>query len=169
MNRKGFATSALLYGLLTTFIVLIISIISVIINNELINKKIKKSALDDVEELKTEISCFEVDFNEDNTLNIKSYDSSCPKTVFIPKKIYGKKVTTIGDKAFESCGITNVNIDNNITGIWATAFLNNNDVRFTIKGKIPAGLYDEAKESVQQQYLVGEYKWGAKNSIVVIE
>ena len=58
MNKKGFVTSALLYGILSLFIILILGTISIVANRKLTLDKIKQSALDDVQNVETNLSCF---------------------------------------------------------------------------------------------------------------
>ena len=83
MNEKGFVTSALLYGILILFFVLVLGTLSVISNRKLATDRLKESALIEVENLKTNESCFSID---QNTCRITGYDaSSCGTVVFIDK------------------------------------------------------------------------------------
>ena len=49
MNNRGFVTSALLYGILSLFLVLILGTLSVISNRKLASDRLKESALIDAE------------------------------------------------------------------------------------------------------------------------
>ena len=45
MNNKGFITSALLYGILSLFLILVLETVSILGNRKLANDKIKESVL----------------------------------------------------------------------------------------------------------------------------
>lgn len=132
MKKNGFVTSALLYGILSLFLLLILGTISIIGSRKLTNDKIKQSALDDVQDLKTDRSCFTI--VEDT---IKGYNfEKCTKTVFIPND---SEVTKIGNGAFsntdssESHELKNVTIYSNITTIDADAFEGQDGITFILK------------------------------------
>lgn len=141
MNKKGFVTSALLYGVLSLFLVLILGTIAVIGNRKIANDKIKQSALDDVQNLTTSESCFGKTINIRDKYTITSYDGSCPKTVYIPEKIGGYPVDEIAAGAFSSKGLLNVTIKSNITRISSSAFTGNGTsdkpLLYIIKGTMP--------------------------------
>lgn len=143
MNNKGFVTSALLYGVLSLFLVLVLGTIAVIGNRKITNDKIKQSALDDVQDLTTSDNCFTYEWSSTNNNNytITGYDVNCPKTVYIPEKINGVIVDEIGDNAFSNKGIENVTIKSNIVRISDTAFTGNgtqdNSLLFIFKGTMP--------------------------------
>ena len=83
MNKKGFVTSALLYGILSLFLVLMLGTLSVISSRKLASDRLKESAIDDVQDLKTNYDCFTIERNS-NTCTIKSYfDNTCGKTIAI--------------------------------------------------------------------------------------
>ena len=127
MKENGFVTSALLYGILSLFLLLILGTISVIGSRKLANDKIKQSALDDVQALTTEPSCFEI-----NNDKITGYNfEKCPQTVFIPEGI-----TSIGKEAFkynEGEYLTSVTIPSTVTEVASDAFAGQNDVMFILK------------------------------------
>lgn len=142
MKDKGFVTSALLYGILSVYIVLVVGTISVIGNRKLANDKIKQSALDDVQNIETSAACFETESNSVNDTDVKITNYKCQdteKNVFIPEKdSYGNKITLIGPEAFKNKGISSVTIKSNIIGINCNAFIGNNNVFFIIKGNMPS-------------------------------
>lgn len=148
MNNKGFVTSALLYGILSLFIVLVLGTVSILANRKLANDKIKESALKDVQQLTTDESCFTYksktrtdvyDFSTKTTLTITGYNDGCDKTVFIPRTIGGIEVDAIADNAFKSKSLVNVTIEDNIVEIGETAFSGNDGMVFYLNvemGKI---------------------------------
>lgn len=133
MNKKGFITSALLYGILSLFLVLVLGTVSILGNRKLANDKIKESALDDVQNIATNPTCFTTTTNSNGNLTITGYSASCEKTVFIPESINGKIVDTIGASAFANKGLINITIKPNIKEIHATAFTQNDEIVFYIK------------------------------------
>ena len=132
MKQNGFITSALLYGILSLFLILILGTISILANRKLANDKIKESVLNDVQKIETSPRCFQTDISEldSNNLQIISYDSTCEKTIYIPRTIYGKTVDSIGPKAFADKKIINITIQDNIKQIYVNAFTNNDDIVF---------------------------------------
>lgn len=162
MNNKGFVTSALLYGILSLFIVLVLGTVSILANRKLANDKIKESALDDVQQLTTDESCFTTISKsvEDpytsgrrNTLTITGYSDSCDKTVFIPETINGLEVDEIGSDAFKGKSLINITIKENITSIGTNAFSGNDGIVFYIKS-------DSA---------ISGSPWGATNSTIHLD
>lgn len=151
MNKKGFITSALLYGILSLFLILILGTVSILGNRKLANDKIKESALDDVQHLTTNETCFVTTTNSRNHLTITDYDNSCDKTVFIPENLNGKTVDEIGDAAFSNKNLINVTIKSNITEIAENAFSSNDNIVFYIKAP--------------SDHIVGS-PWGATNATV---
>ena len=149
MNEKGFVTSALLYGILSVFLVLILGTISIIGNRKLAIDKIKQSALDDVQNLTTDISCFVV---VNGTITNYNEDQLCTKTVFIPND---PSITKIGDEAFKNKNLINITIDSNITEISNNAFEGNNNILFIFKNK--------------SDLVINENHWGAQNASVRID
>ena len=138
MKEKGFVTSALLYGILSVYIVLVVGTKSVIGNRKLASDKIKQSAIDDVQYLETDLNCFttEDNGNGDSTVYIKEYTCS-EKNVFIPEKDKGGNViTTIGPEAFKDKNIETITIKPNIKDIYCNAFNGNDNIYFIIKGTI---------------------------------
>ena len=116
MNKKGFVTSALLYGILSLFFVLILGTLSIISNRKLASDRLKESALADVQNLDTDISCFDID---NCIISYYDYDK-CEKDVYIGKKVIGNcPELSISDGVFES-GTTvyykanHVNINENL-------------------------------------------------------
>lgn len=84
MNKKGFVTSALLYGILSLFIILILGTISIVANRKLTLDKIKQSALDDVQNVETDLSCFTIE--NGSITGYDSYKAGCSvSTIIIPK------------------------------------------------------------------------------------
>ena len=140
MNKKGFVTSALLYGTLSLFLVLVVGTITIIAGRKAAIDKIKQSALDDVQELNTDESCFERTIINNNECEITKYKSSasCPNTVFIPERFDTDNciVTSIGSKAFANGVVSNgtVVINQNIENIAEDAFDGNTNVAFINKG-----------------------------------
>lgn len=141
MNKKGFVTSALLYGVLSLFLVLILGTVAAIGNRKITNDKIKQSALDDVQNLTTNETCFTKILNERDNYTITEYNPSCPKTVYIPERIGGYLVDEIGADAFAHKNLINVTIKSNITRISMTSFQGNGTsskpLLYIIKGTIP--------------------------------
>lgn len=150
MNQKGFVTSALLYGILSLFLVLILGTLSVISNRKLATDRLKESALNDVEDLKTLESCFTID---SSTCTITGYDADvCGKVVFIDKKnIKQCSLSGISSITGVSNGYvyirSNINVDQN-------AFYGNNNVTFITVNR---GTSDDGRTS-------GGVVWGATNS-----
>ena len=161
MNNKGFVTSALIYGILSLFLVLILGIVAVIGNRKVTNDKIKQSALDDVQNLTTRESCFSYVINERDKYKITGYDSNCTKTVYIPEKIGGYPVDEIGSNAFANKGLINVTIKSNITRISLSAFTGNGSssspLLYIIKGNLPLEVYDNGNSTSSFN------GWGASN------
>ena len=151
MNKKGFITSALLYGILSLFLLLVLGTVSILGNRKLANDKIKESALDDVQNLTTNPECFTTEINSRNNITITSYDDSCDKTVFIPETLNGSVVDAIGAGAFSEKKLINVTIKSNIKEIDETAFNGNDGLIFYIK-------------TTSDQIL--ESPWGATNATV---
>lgn len=116
MNKKGFVTSALLYGILSLFFVLILGTLSIISNRKLASDRLKESALVDVQNLNTDKSCFEI---HDCTINYYDYEN-CEKNIYIGKKIIGScLILNIGDGVFDGgtvyykSAFVNINENNN--------------------------------------------------------
>lgn len=165
MKQNGFITSALLYGILSLFLILILGTVSILANRKLANDKIKQSVLNDVQKIETSPRCFETETStiDSANLQITGYDSTCEKTVYIPKTIYGQIVDSIGPNAFDGKKLINVTIENVIKQIHVTAFNNNNNVDFYIKttsDKIKGVGTEEEIENANGT------AWGAKNSKV---
>ncbi len=165
MKKNGFITSALLYGILSLFLILILGTISILANRKLANDKIKQSVLNDVQKIETSPKCFETkpsDLNSNN-LQIVAYDSTCEKTVYIPTTIYGQIVDSIGPNAFANKKLINVTIENTIKQIYITAFSNNNNLTFYIKNTS-----DQIKGVGTDEELANNQgtAWGAKNATI---
>ena len=64
MKKNGFITSALLYGILSLFLILILGTVSILANRKLANDKIKESVLNDVQKIETSPRCFQTDISE---------------------------------------------------------------------------------------------------------
>ncbi len=133
MKKNGFVTSALLYGILSLFLVLILGTVAIVGNRKIANDKIKQSALDDVQNLTTDDSCFEFDSSTNTITKYHIEKEECPKTVFIPEKIDGITVENIGSKAFENNSLINVTIKSNIKSVSSDSFNGNDKVLFIIK------------------------------------
>ncbi|MBR3199382.1 MAG: leucine-rich repeat protein [Bacilli bacterium] len=168
MKNKGFVTSALLYGILSVFIVLLLSTVAITGNRKLATDKIKQSALDDVQDLTTDETCFTT---EPYTYNDKSgyykitgYDwENCPMTVFIPKNAKIVRIESYAFSAVEGKNLINVTIPGTISEIGDDAFSNNSGVIFIIKNKnIDLDLPD------QNDVDEGEV-WGASDSTYRLE
>lgn len=163
MNQKGFITSALLYGILSLFLILVLGTVSILGNRKLANDKIKQSALDDVQTLTTDPTCFETTENSNGNLTITGYKDECDKTVFIPESLNGKEVDTIGANAFNNKKLINITIKPNIKEIHVTAFTNNDGMVFYIKTTSENIVGIGSKEEIENA--VGT-SWGAKNATV---
>lgn len=133
MNNKGFITSALLYGILSLFLVLILGTVSILGNRKIANDKIKESALDDVQTLTTDPACFTTTTNARGNLTITGYSDTCDKTVFIPETLNGQIVDEIGAYAFNNKHLINITIKSNIKEIYSNAFTGNTEMVFYIK------------------------------------
>ena len=165
MKKNGFITSALLYGILSLFLILILGTVSILANRKLANDKIKESVLNDVQKIKTSPSCFETETSnlDNNNLQITGYDSTCEKTVYIPEEIYGRIVDSVGQAAFANKRLINVTIPNTIKQIHVTAFNNNDDMEFYIRNtsdQIKGVGTDEEIENAEGT------TWGAKDATV---
>ena len=156
MQKNGFVTSALLYGILSLFIVLLLSTVAIVGNRKLANDKIKQSALDDVQNLSTNENCFQMEQLEDDEregfYQIKGYEwnkPGCSRTIFIPKN---SKIVAIKGNAFnpngESGSLISVTIDNNIEKIDETAFSGNSGTIFIIKNKNTQLIIPEGEEEM---------------------
>lgn len=165
MKQNGFITSALLYGILSLFLILILGTVSILANRKLANDKIKESVLNDVQKIETSPKCFETDTSnlDNNNLQIIGYDSTCEKTVYIPATIYGQTVDSIGKNAFANKRLINVTIEDTIKQIHVTAFSNNNDMEFYIRNTS-----DNIKETGTDEEIENAKNttWGAKNATV---
>ena len=163
MNQKGFITSALLYGILSLFLILVLGTVSILGNRKLANDKIKESALDDVQNLTTDPSCFTSTSNSRGNLTITGYNTSCDKTVFIPETLNGKAVDAIGANAFSNQKLINITIKPNIKEIYVTAFTGNDGIVFYIKTTsneiTGTGTQSEVNNAVGTA-------WGAKDATV---
>ena len=163
MNQKGFITSALLYGILSLFLVLVLGTVAILGNRKLANDKIKESALDDVQHLTTNPSCFTTTTNSRGNITITGYDSACDKTVFIPETLNGKTVDAIGAYAFQNQKLINITIWPNIKEIYVNAFTGNDGIIFYIKTTseqvVGTGTQEEANAAVGTA-------WGAKDATV---
>lgn len=111
-EENGFVTSALLYGILSLFLLLILGSLTVMTNRKLTDDQIRRSALDDVQTLTTDPACFTVSGN-----TITGYSDTCDKTVFIPETIGGVNITAIGSAAFQNKKLINITIKDNITSV----------------------------------------------------
>lgn len=163
MNKKGFITSALLYGILSLFLVLVLGTVSILGNRKLANDKIKESAIDDAQVLSTDPTCFISETNSRGNLTITGYDSSCDKTVFIPESLNGGTVDAIGSYAFNNQKLINVTIKSNIKEIYVNAFTGNDEIIFYIKTTsneiVGTGTQEEVNDAVGTA-------WGAKDATV---
>ena len=127
MNKSGFVTSALLYGILSLFLVLMMGTLAIVSNRKLASDRLKESALIDVQKLKTDERCFDFDDN----CNITGYDSGeCGSVVFIDDKdIISCNLKGIRSGAFSGISNGHVYIRSDIE-IEADAFAENENVRF---------------------------------------
>ena len=154
MKKNGFVTSALLYGILSLFLLLILGSLTVMTNRKLTDDQIRRSALDDVQTLTTDPACFTVSGN-----TITGYSDTCDKTVFIPETIGGVNITAIGSAAFQNKKLINITIKDNITSIDPSAFNGNDGMFFIMKmenGHIP---HDNTEVSAGRI-------WGSTNSTI---
>lgn len=155
MNKKGFITSALLYGILSLFLLLVLGTVSILGNRKLANDKIKESALDDVQNLTTNPACFTTTSNSRGNLTITDYDATCDKTVFIPEALYSQTIDAIGAGAFSDKNLINVTIKSNIIEIDNTAFNGNDGIVFYIKtpnGQIPESPWGATNATIHWDY-----------------
>lgn len=147
MNNRGFVTSALLYGILSLFLVLIFGTLFVISNRKLANNRLKESALIDVEDLKTDESCFTFD----DVCNITGYDEEkCDNVVFIDNDNINCDLKGIKDYSFAiSDGYVYIKSGINIS---TNAFFGSTNVTFITIGFEPEGIDNNV--------------WGASNSYI---
>lgn len=162
MNKKGFITSALLYGILSLFLILILGTVSILGNRKLSNDKIKESALDDVQTLTTNPDCFTTT-SSTSGLTITGYLDSCEKTVFIPEYLNGQPVIAIDSGAFKNKNLINITIKSNIKEINATAFQGNDEMVFYIKTTSDQIVGTGSDEEISNA--IGT-AWGAKDATV---
>jgi hypothetical protein len=171
LKKNGFVTSALLYGILSLFLVLILGTVTTLANRKLATDKIKESAIDDVQHLTTPTSCFTVeeitDANGNGTGIITGYNTSCDKTVFIPESINGLAITTIGAHAFLNQKLVSITIKSNITEIKGGSGINTSESNPTDPDD-PAfsgndGIIFYIKKSNSS---IEGAPWGAKNATV---
>lgn len=157
--NKGFVTSALLYGILSLFLVLVLSTVATIGNRKVAIDKIKQSALEDVQELTTPDKCFTTSTPEEvggvKYCAITKYtyneSSKCSSNVFIPKTIgRGVKKCTINairNDAFSGQNkVITVTIPETVTNIEEYAFNGCSNITFIAKGGqsiVAEGSYDE--------------------------
>ena len=165
MKKNGFITSALLYGILSLFLILILGTVSILASRKLANDKIKESVLNDVQKIQTSPKCFETETSplDSNNLQINGYDSTCEKTVYIPTTIYGQIVDYIGPNVFSNKKLINVTIESTIKQIHVTAFNNNDNLVFYIRNtqdKIKGVGTDEEIEAAEGT------TWGAYNATI---
>lgn len=164
MKKNGFVTSALLYGVLSLFLVLILGTVAVIGNRKITNDKIKQSALDDVQNLSTDEECFNVQLNSRDNYTIIGYNSNnnnCYNTVYIPEKISGLKVDEIGGEAFKNSNIINITIKSNISYINDNSFDGVSNVLFIIKGTMPKTINNGSYQQEDNTRI-----WGATESSI---
>ena len=148
MNNRGFVTSALLYGILSLFLVLILGTLSVISNRKLASDRLKESALIDAENLKTEESCFSFD----RYCKIVGYNSDeCGKVVIIDQNNISCVLKGINDNSFNGISDGYVYIKSNVD-ISDNAFSGNNNVTFVTIGFNPSVSTEDGNI------------WGASNS-----
>ena len=157
MNKKGFVTSALLYGILSLFLVLMLGTLSVISSRKLANDRLKESAINDVQDLDTKKDCFTM-----NGCNIIGYNKdTCGNTI------------AIDINNFKNC--YNITIeDNSITGISR----GNVYIKSKIKEEANDGVIvikdDAFKGNVNITFIVNQQDieektgeiWGATNSVI---
>lgn len=163
MNKKGFITSALLYGILALFLVLVLGTVSILANRKLANDKIKESALNDVQNLSNDPACFQTQTNSRGNITITGYDSTCDKTVFIPENLNGRMVDAIGPGAFNNQKLVNITMKSNVKEVHVTAFTGNDGMVFYVKAKneevVGTGTQEEVNNSVGTI-------WGAKDATI---
>ena len=173
--NKGFVTSALLYGILSLFLILVMNTVAIIGNRKLAIDKLKQSALDDVQKIYNPSECFETTINYETrtcVINKYIYDVSkkCASDVYIPGRIgRGSKrctITEIASEAFkDQTNIKTVTIDYNFE-ISDHAFDGCRNITFIVdKHSIPTDGNGNFIEGGQQQMLL----WGAQNAYVIIK
>lgn len=152
MNNKGFVTSALLYGILSLFLVLILGTLSIITNRKFASDRLKESALNDVQDLRTSESCFTID---SSTCTITEYDEAkCGNTIFIDKKdIRQCDLKKIGPTSFTNISNGYVYIKSDIE-IDEKAFEGNTNITFIT---VNIGTANDGKTN-------GGIVWGASKS-----
>ena len=172
--NKGFITSALLYGILSLFLVLVLNTVAVVGNRKIAIDKLKQSALEDVQDISSPDSCFEVTIDEstkDCTIEKYIYNESdrCSADVYIPRTIgRGTKkctVTEISDNAFKNLTAINTVTISHYIEIGNTAFSGCSNITFILKRNINlingvTTLY--VTEGAQEVLL-----WGSQNAYVI--
>ena len=165
MKKNGFITSALLDGILSLFLILILGTVSILANRKLANDKIKESVLNDVQDINTSPRCFETKTSDldSNNLQITGYDSTCEKTVYIPATIYGQTVDSIGANAFANKNLINITLEKPVKQIHVTAFTNNDDIIFYIRNTSDQVKGIGSDEEIEN---ASGTTWGAKNATI---
>lgn len=103
--------------------------------------------------------------NEDNmTVTIVGYNQFCGNEIVIPKEIYGKKVTVIGERAFLECDeITSVSIPESVTMIMHSSFkkCSSLDTLYLPKSleHIQAYAFSDCKSLLNVYYEGSEKQW----------
>lgn len=158
MKEKGFITSALLYGILSLFFILILGTLSAVSSRKLSINRLKESALIDVEKLKTSESCFDIN-KGGTTCSINSYHSECGSTIFINRNNISscetKKIIIKNDSVKGiSNGYVYIKGKKDEIEIEQNAFIGNDNVTF-----ITSGLDTDKDGTLSENDL-----WGATNS-----
>ncbi|MBR3230157.1 MAG: hypothetical protein IKF91_04970 [Bacilli bacterium] len=156
MKEKGFITSALLYGILSLFFVLILGVLSAVSSRKLSINRLKESALIDAENLRTSESCFEIN-KEVNTCTIETYNFECGSTIFINRNNISScetKKLIIKDDSIKGVtdGYVYIKGKKDEIEIEQNAFIGNDNVTFITSG------FDIDKDGTLNDL------WGATNS-----
>ena len=111
-------------------------------------------------------TCFTINNN-----TITGYSNTCSKDVIIPSKINGITITTIGQSAFSSKGITSLSMPNTITTINRQAFLNNNLTHLEIPSSVVSighGAFNNNQLPDDEAFIYARRSDGSENNTTIV-